>query len=129
MREPLAVFLLPIGLSSKKLRVVIWEYLKDLRGAAKETSGDSASYWRRAAGAYIATRGPRRFGEIHLWNKIIGAGYFAHELQHFMIDYIEWTESFPLNMESNERAALLAEDLTAVFWTRYYKRFPEKEPG
>jgi hypothetical protein len=125
-RTPLAEFLLPIRTHRrqrprKKLRVVIWEYLKDLRATAKKL--DSSLNWRDAAGGYLAVR-MRSFGQIHLCKKFIGAGYFAHELQHFMIDYSEESECHPLDPKANERMAYLAGDLTAQFWSEYYKRFP-----
>jgi hypothetical protein len=128
MTKPLAVFSLSICTSPdhrgrKKLRVYVWEHLKDLRRAAKESSTSSAHYWKNALGAYVGIRGPRQFGEIHLWRKFIGAGYFAHELQHFMENYRFLTEDAWLDDEANERMAYLAGDLTKRFYTRFYKMF------
>ena len=68
----------------------------------------------------------RQHGEIHLWEKIIGAGYFAHELQHFMDDYSATTEKHPLDSKADERMAWLAGQLTAEFWTKFYERFDVK---
>jgi len=65
----------------------------------------------------------RQFGEIHLWEKLIGAGYFAHELQHFVNHYSQETENYPLDFEANERMAWLVGELTAQFWTKFYKKF------
>lgn len=130
MRAPLATFSLTIRTGSehrsrKKLRVVIWKRLKDLRAAARAASSEPARFWRNAAGAYVGVRAPRQFGEIHLWTKWMGAGYFAHELQHFMEDYRFCTEKHPLDDRANERMAYLAGDLTAQFWTKYYEHFQE----
>jgi hypothetical protein len=128
MREPLAEFTLTIRTRSsqrgrKKLRVFIWKHVKDLRIAAKKSSERSAHYWKHAAGAYVGRRDTRQFGEIHLWEKFMGAGYWAHELQHFMMDYFLGTETFPIDNEANERMAHLAGELTAEFWTKFYERF------
>ncbi len=65
----------------------------------------------------------RQWGEIQLWEKLMGAGYFAHELQHFMDDYSGEVETHPLSREADERLAFLAGDLTAQFWTKFYERF------
>lgn len=140
--KPLAEFSLTITTGKhhrgrKKLRVVIWKHLKDLRTAAHASSLQSVRYWKRAAGAYVGAQRfrpegnrmvCRQFGEIHLWEKLIGAGYFAHELQHFMLHYAEETETLPLDPEANERMAWLAGELTNQFWTKFYERF-EVQPG
>ncbi len=127
---PLAEFKLTIRTHNKqrgrkKLHVFIWKHKKDLRAAASAHSDESLSWWNTAAGAYVGYQAPKRFGEIHLWQKLIGAGYFAHELQHFMNHYME-TESYPLDFEANERMAWLAGDLTMQFWTKFYERFEIK---
>ena len=109
--------------SRKKLHVVIWDRVGELRRAAKEHSTETKYFWRQAAGAYVGVRGKYQFGEIHLWTKWIGAGYFAHELQHFMDDYATATEKLPLDFDANERMAHLAGVLTAEFWTKFYERF------
>ncbi len=131
--KPITVFSLTIRTgrnhrSHRKLHVVLWRHLKDLRAAAKKSSHRSAYYWKHAAGAYCGIQvyrngRLRQFGEIHLWEKLMGAGYFTHELQHFMIDYSEGTESYPLDPEASERMSFLAGDLAAQFWTKFYERF------
>lgn len=131
--DALAEFALSIRTSPKhkgraRLKVFVWKNLKDLRRAAKASSTQSARYWKNALGAYVGTRGPRQFGEIHLWEKMIGAGYFAHELQHFMEDYRTATEQKYLDNEANERMAWLAGELTGEFWTKFYERF-DVQPG
>jgi len=107
----------------KKLKVFIWKHKKDLRAAAHEHSVESAHFWKQAAGAYVGYLKAGQFGEIHLWEKLIGAGYFAHELQHFINHYLQETEKHPLDFEANERMAWLAGELTAEFWTKFYKKF------
>ena len=131
MSDPLATFSLAISTQPRhkgrrRLKVYVWKNLKDLRQAAKKSSTRSAHYWKQAAGAYVGVRAERQFGEIHLWQKLIGAGYFAHELQHFMDDFETATEKQPLDPKANERMAWLAGELTAEFWTKFYERFEMK---
>lgn len=128
MNEPLAVIALTIRIRKRqrghrKLRVYIWKNVSDLRQAAKNVTGHGG--WYDTAGFYLAARGPSKFGEIHLWKKLIGEGYWAHELQHFIADYSEETENEPVvfDAKANERMAFLAGDLTNQFWTKFYKRF------
>lgn len=126
--KPLAEYSLTIRTSwehraRKKLRVVIWERLRDLRAAAKEHSEETARFWDEAAGAYVGFRSPGQFGEIHLYAKLLGAGYVAHEIQHFTMDYFLETETLPLTGEANERIAFLAGDITNQFWTKFYEDF------
>ena len=131
MSDPLTSFPLRISTreghrSRKRLHVHIWKNLKDLRRAAKASSTKSARYWKNALGAYVGVRKGNQFGEIHLWINMLGAGYFAHELQHFMDDFETATEKQPLDNEANERMAWLAGELTAEFWTKFYERFEMK---
>lgn len=130
MNKPLLTFPLIIRTSKqhrsrKKLYVAIWKNVGDLRKAAKQSAGYGG--WDNAAGCYIAVRSKSQFGEIHLWKKMMGAGYWAHEAQHFLWDYADETEKFPLDEKANERIAYLAGDLTAQFWTKFYEQFDVKE--
>ena len=115
--------------SRKRLHVHIWKNLKDLRRAARASSTKSARYWKNALGAYVGVRKGNQFGEIHLWINMLGAGYWAHELQHFMMDYATATEPiyYESDTEANERMAWLAGELTAEFWTKFYERLEMKE--
>ena len=132
MGEPLASFDLTITTSKghksrKKLKVFVWKHLKDLRQAAKDL--DKSWNWNNAAGCYLATRGKNQFGQIHLWRKLMGAGYWAHELHHFMMDYATDTEAqdYVFDRKDNERMAFLAGELTGQFWTEFYKTFDVKQ--
>ena len=99
--------------------------LKDLRQYVKKRSSEKPSFWNRAAGAYVALDKGKHFGLICLWDEIVGAGYFAHELQHFILDYM--ARRIDVNdTEANEHLAWMAGDMTAQFWTEYYKLHPEK---
>lgn len=130
MNHPVATISLFIRTSNrrrirKKLYVAIWKNVGDLRVAAKQSAGYGG--WDDCAGCYISVRSKSQFGEIHLWKKMMGAGYWAHEVQHFLNDYSEETERYPLDEKANERIAFLAGDLTAQFWTKFYERFDVKE--
>ena len=71
----------------------------------------------------------RKLGEIHLVNGEFGAGVFAHELQHFLVDWIKamkWTRG--LLKKYWEDIAYMAGDLTTEFWNNFYENF-EEAPG
>ena len=71
----------------------------------------------------------RKLGELHFVNGEFGAGIFAHELQHFLTNWVvllEWEKD--LLKERFEEIAYLAGDLTREFWECFYKRFAV-EPG
>ncbi len=66
-------------------------------------------------------------GEIHLVEGEFGAGIFAHELQHFIQDWICTNELNPMEDEW-EDIAYLAGHLTSQFWNWFYDNFElEKE--
>lgn len=59
----------------------------------------------------------------------MSAGFWAHEMQHFLNDYAETTEHLPLDQKADERIAFLAGDLTDQFWTKFYERFEHATTG
>ena len=61
-------------------------------------------------------------GEIHLVEGEFGAGIFAHELQHFIQDWISKNDLDPMN-GSWEEIAYLAGDMTTDFWNWFYDNF------
>jgi len=118
--------------SRGKVRVVIFHHLKDLRACAKEQSGHGG--WGTAAGAYAGLEKGEYFGAILLWKDIIGAGYFAHELQHFITDYLVRKDLFKPILEQDKRFSETSEmlswicgDMTAQFWAEYYKLYPDED--
>ena len=108
-----AEFTLDFG--SQNVLVFVW---RDVRGLRRNTAfeGDYV-------GAYVAYPMRKKrsglFGEIHLVQGRIGAGYVAHEIQHFVYDW-QWTQ--PQSRNLNERCALLAGNVTRQFWKRWYAR-------
>ena len=66
----------------------------------------------------------RKLGELHFAQ--IGAGIVAHEIQHFISD---WILSMGWGLEKhNEEISLMSGKLTTEFWNCYYDHF-ELEPG
>ncbi len=96
------------------LNVYIW---KSEKGLYRNTYFKKDDY----LGAYIPN--PYRkdrsglFGEVHLIKRMIGAGYVAHELQHFIYDWVSSKNRPP----QNETIALLAGEVTSSFWKTFYK--------
>ena len=58
----------------------------------------------------------RKFGEIHLVKGEFGGGLFAHELQHFLL---HWVNEPPPH--GAEEICLLAGNLTAEFWGWFWE--------
>jgi hypothetical protein len=98
-----------------RVQVSIFDNLGQLRKSVEGVFVDNAI----TAGYYHACRS-RYFGRIGLWRDIMGAGYFAHELQHFIHDYMLDREE-----TNNEKIAWMAGDLTSQFWTKWYELYPE----
>ena len=66
---------------------------------------------------YHKPRG-RKFGEFHFYDKGVTAGILAHELTHFICD---WISTFDLDMDrDSEQLAQIAETITRQFWNRFY---------
>lgn len=62
-----------------------------------------------------------KIGELHFSINAIGAGIFAHELLHFLFD---WIEKSSLDIEEDEESlAQLFGHMTARFWSKYYELF------
>ena len=74
-------------------------------------------------GAYVGYRGRKKkglFGEIHLIPDMIGVGYVAHEIGHFIYDWYLSDENYA-DPDINEKMAWLTGEITSAFWTEYYK--------
>lgn len=64
-----------------------------------------------------------KVGEIHLVINRFGAGVFAHELQHFLLD---WMGVWGLDWDKdNEKLCAMAGELTEQFWTAFYQHYEE----
>jgi len=106
-----------LSFGSRSLDVYIWKSVRGLRRNTYFKTNDQM-------GAYVYYPYRKRrglFGEIHLLKWMIGAGYVAHEIQHFMLD---WLLDHKLTGATaaaalNEPMAKLAGDITRYFWNRY----------
>ena len=61
-----------------------------------------------------------KFGEIHLVKGEFGAGIFAHELQHFILDWIDYY-GCEFKRDQIEDICLIVGNMTAKFWTWFYE--------
>ena len=61
---------------------------------------------------------PKLFGEIHLVLNNFGVGIIAHELTHFLLN---WMRAFDIT--DDEPLALVAGDMNKKFWNAFYKRY------
>jgi hypothetical protein len=117
-KDLLADFEITAG--SQNVLVYIW---KSVRGLRRNTSFKGNDY----VGAYVAYPYRKQrsglFGEIHLVKHRIGAGYVAHEIQHFLYD---WLQTQKQTDKTNEKLALLAGEFTREFWMKYYKHVEAK---
>ena len=62
----------------------------------------------------------RLVGNLHFYNHGFGGGVFAHELQHFIQD---WIAVGGIDTVDAEAVPTLAGDLTNAFWTWFYDHF------
>ena len=67
-----------------------------------------------------------KFGEIHLVHNGYGAGTFAHELQHFIMD---WIDVYGCEFEEDqiEEICRIVGNMTTKYWNWFYKNFEPKE--
>lgn len=63
-----------------------------------------------------------KFGEIHLVNSEFGGGIWAHELQHFILDWMDFHTTVYNEIELEE-ICLITGDMTNKFWTWFYDNF------
>lgn len=66
------------------------------------------------------------YSEIHLDLEIMGSGYVAHEIQHFVQHWIHDNKLKPFKKDW-ENVAYIAGDLTKDYWARFYELYKEKE--
>jgi len=127
MPKPIKVIRLhPID--DKMVRVFFWRDVNDLQSA---TSSDDAYGMYQGRKTVIGTyRGKKKvstkkLGDIHLALDQIGAGYVAHELQHFISHWQSvsgWDDPYG---EDWEPLSKLAGDITNEFWVKFYENFEE----
>jgi hypothetical protein len=79
-----------------------------------------------AAGYFMANGADGNFmdSEIHLLTELIGAGYVAHEIQHWIQWWIAKNNLKPVDGD-NETVCELAECMTRNFWYKFYELYRE----
>ena len=99
------------------IQVYIWRTQKEYKKQLAELQ-----YGKCATYIHYGNRNKKHseFGIMHFSHKYLGAGCFAHELQHFMFDWIS-THLKEVNPRNEEKLAQLADDITRLFWNNYYK--------
>src|SRR4030067_3415784 len=122
-----STFKLPID-DFHYLRIYVWNNLEGM--SANVLTGDDPKW---ESGEYLAcyigmdefedevTKEiffPKFFGEIHLVLNKFGVGIIAHELTHFLLN---WMRAF--NITDDEPLALVAGDMNKKFWNAFYKRY------
>ena len=59
-----------------------------------------------------------KVGEIHLVLNHFGAGVFAHELQHFILDWMDiW------GLGDSEAICMIVGRMTSQFWSMFYDNY------
>ena len=115
-----------IDFGKQWLDVYVWNSVVGLRSNARFRKKDYL-------GAYVWHNGRKKttglFGEIHLIRDQIGAGYVAHELQHFIYDWMGHYLVCYRNNVTSEKCAKLLGDITNKFWIAFYERYELDEPG
>jgi hypothetical protein len=125
MVKPLLVGFLPVT-KQHKLKVVVWKHKKDMLRSGKYSDYKTEAFFRAPRIRIKVYRTGRMLirnnivGEIHLVHKRFGSNIVSHELQHFIQHWISINCLEP-NGKDWEKVAYLAGDLTAAFWTWFYK--------
>ncbi len=117
-----AQFQLPFG--KHWLDVYIWKSEQGLMDNVRHNERDFA-------GCYMALQKRKKkglFGEIHLILGEIGAGYVAHELCHFLQDWL--VEYCPVvTPRKSEKVAYVMGDMTTLFWRNLYEKYQVEKNG
>ena len=117
-------FQLPFG--KHWLDVYIWNGEQGLMDNVRHNGRSSP------AGCYLIIPNRKKkglFGEIHLILSEIGAGYVAHELEHFIHDYC--AEFVPVvdNTRRREKVAYTMSNMTTLFWRNLYEHYEVEKNG
>ena len=121
--RPMAVTRLRVD-DAHQLRVFIWP---DMATLQKATGHDDAGACWKAPEIVAHVDGDgnisiitRLVGSLHFYNNGFGGGVFAHELQHFIQD---WIAVGSIDIIDPEAVPTLAGDLTDAFWIWFYDHF------
>lgn len=116
-----AQFQLPFG--KHWLDIYIWKSEQGLMNNVRHNGRDFI-------GCYLGIPGRKKkggsFGEIHLMLGEVGAGYVAHELEHFIHDYCIMFVPVVDNKRKQEKVAYMMGDMTTLFWHSFYEHYKVK---
>lgn len=118
-----AQFKLPFG--KHWLDVYIWKSERGLMDNVRHNGRDFT-------GCYLGLGGRHKkglFGEIHLILGEIGAGYVAHELEHFIHDYCAEFVPTINTKRRQEKVAYMMSDMTTLFWRNFYEYYQVGKDG
>ena len=102
----------------KVLDVYIW-------GTEAKFKRETVRYLKRKKGVgvgYCVCFHPSRgnlYGQIHFMKKWVGAGYCAHEFQHFFIDWARYMLKKGVTSRNEENFVLFTEEVIKSFWIQY----------
>ena len=128
LSELTAMMKLPIK-GKQYIHVYIWDNNDAMRENYIYEGGFAAAYCGLAHYVNVDTGEAiigNKFGEIHLVNSTFGAGLWAHELQHFILDWMDFNNTKYVEDELEE-ICLITGDMTNKFWNWFYDNFEAKE--
>lgn len=108
--------------------VYVWEDLESMRAAAYFERNDHIACFVGVPYEINMATGRRKktstlFGELHFVKDMYGAGVFAHELQHFVL---AWIDEF--DRINDEDTCLMVGKMTNEFWNKHYS-YSEERPN
>lgn len=140
MKRPLAIINLHPD-EKHRVRVFIWGDKEDMYKALHGDifAGSVLSDGEDDYGAYFGAPAIRLNGEsgeiisrlvgnIHIPLENVGAGVFAHELQHFIQHWISLSRWDGGADEYWEPIADLAGGMTTEYWVKFYEKFAPYDP-
>jgi hypothetical protein len=108
-----------------KLRVYLWDTREEMHENIRGSVGADAYYYAAPYTLCVGEDGeaesvefPEVCGEIHIPLEYVGVGVFAHELQHFILD---WALAHgKVEPQYREEICDLTGRLTVAFWNAWY---------
>ena len=123
----LAMLKLPI-VGKQYLHVYVWKTNEAMRLNYDFDGGFAAAYCGMTVKEMVPSREliiGNKWGEIHLVQGEFGVGVFAHELQHFIIDWID-VYGCEFVSEQIEEICLIVGDMTRKFWVWFFANGMDK---
>lgn len=120
----LAKMRLPIR-GKQYLHVYVWKNNNAMRDNYDYDGDFAAAYCGLTYKVEVDTGEPvvgNKFGEIHFVHNGYGAGIFAHELQHFVMDWID-VYGCEFEEEQIEEICTMVGKMTVKYWVWFYDTF------